>query len=183
MKKILLIAFTGVVVFVFLAMLTVSERAKAEQNSGNYESKNVISTAGEFENDWKGANGLGFGTGQESAIIRPNGDFRVTGAIANSIDASAGTVNATLLGLSRTVSLSGAKIRGGGKTLSLSDIQAGDRLNAMGNYNATVHTATVSQVVDLSYANRQTSDLQSRIQQLLQLVQQLQAQLKALQQH
>lgn len=196
MKKIQLITFAGIAVFVFLAAFAVSERARAEQDNNNNGSNGMNSSTtmmnsgekkgnmmGEFENDWKGANGLGFGTGQESAIVRPNGDFRVTGATANSVDVSAATVNATLFGLNRTVSLSGARIVGGGQAIALSDIKAGDKINALGNYNATAHIATVSQVMDISYSNRQTTDIQSRIQQLLRLVEQLQAQLKALQQH
>ena len=115
---------------------------------------------------------------QESASIKSNGDFSVTGVTVNSVDASSNSVNVSLYGLSKTVSLAGASIMGSNQTISVSDIQVGDILSGSGNYNEATHAVTISRVVDNSYTNRNVSNIQAQIQHLLDLIQQLQAQIK-----
>lgn len=118
---------------------------------------------------------------KESAVVNPDGKFNVTGAKVNSIDSASGSVNVTLFGFSRTVTVSGAAIMGAGRTIALGDIQPGDILGATGVFNAATRVISVSRVVDVSYAQRNTVNIQAKIQQLLQMVQALQAQLQALQ--
>ena len=116
----------------------------------------------------------------ESVVIKPNGDFRVTGAVVNSISSSTSMLNARLFSFSRDINLAGAQIYGANHPISLGDIQPGDKLMATGNFNESTHAITVSQINDTSYTTRNTSDIQTRIQALMQIVNQLQAQLKAL---
>ncbi len=119
---------------------------------------------------------------QASAKIDANGNFTITGVTVVSVDATGNSITGTLYGITRTVSTVGATITGGNAGIALSSIQPGDIVSATGNYNASTHTATLSTVDDLSYAQQNTANVQSRINQLLQLVQQLQAQLQAMQQ-
>ncbi len=119
---------------------------------------------------------------QESASVTPSGNFKLTGAKVVSVDANANTITATLYGITRTVSVAGASITGGGASMGLGSIQAGDVLSATGNYNEMTHTVTVNTVNDVSAKNANTSAIQSRISALMQLVQQLQAQLQAMSQ-
>lgn len=118
---------------------------------------------------------------KESASLRPDGSFNVTGVKVNSVDAASGSVNVTLFGFSRTVTISGATIMGSGKAISMSDIQAGDVLAAMGTFNVASHAISVSRVMDVSYVQRNNTNIQSKIQELLQMVRSLQAQLQVLQ--
>ncbi len=115
---------------------------------------------------------------QESASVKSNGDFSVTGVKVNSVDASSNSVNVSLYGLSKTVSLAGVGIVGSNQPISASDIQVGDILSGSGNYNEQTHAVTISRVVDNSYTTRNVSNIQAQIQHLLDLIQQLQAQIQ-----
>jgi septal ring factor EnvC (AmiA/AmiB activator) len=117
---------------------------------------------------------------QESAVLRPNGDFTVTGVTVNSVDTSANTATVTLYGFTRTVSVAGATLWGGGKNITLADIKSGDKLIARGNFNSSTRAITVSEVRDASYAAQATSDLQKQIEELRKKLNELQAQLRAL---
>ena len=118
---------------------------------------------------------------KESASLHSDGSFTVTGVKVNSVDAASGSLNVALFGFSRTVTVSGATIVGAGRTISVGDIQPGDMLTAAGVFNETNRSISVSRVMDVSFAQRNTVNVQSKIQQLLQMVQALQAQLQALQ--
>ena len=117
---------------------------------------------------------------QESAVLRPNGDFIVTGVTVSSVNTSANTATVTLYGFTRTVSVAGATLWGGGKSITLADIKAGDKLVARGNFNSSTRAITVSEVRDVSYAAQATSDLQKQIEELRKRLNDLQAQLRAL---
>lgn len=117
---------------------------------------------------------------QESVIIQPNGNFRVTGATVNSVNSSANTINASIYGFSRDVNVAGATIYGGGKQIALTDMQSGDKIVASGTFSESTHVITVQDINDVSYTSRNASNIQSQIQALMQQVQQLQQQLKAL---
>ena len=53
-----------------------------------------------------------FESNEESVIIRANGDFRVTGAMVNSVNVSGNMLNVSLFGFSRDVSIAGASLVG-----------------------------------------------------------------------
>jgi hypothetical protein len=118
---------------------------------------------------------------QESAQLNASGNFTITGVTVVSVDATGNSITGTLYGITKTMSTAGATITGGNTVIALMSIQPGDIVSATGNYNASTHTATLSTINDLSYAQQNTANVQSRINQLLQLVQQLQAQLQAMQ--
>jgi len=125
--------------------------------------------------------GIGFGTQQESVVMRQDGSFRVTGVTVNSVNASANTVNVNFYGFNRDVSLAGAEIAGSGKTaINISDIKAGDKLSARGTFNKSTKVIAVSKVYDVtSQKSADTSKIQSKIDELLQLLEKLRAQLKS----
>ena len=116
--------------------------------------------------------------GEAAVTIRANGDFRVSGVTVNSVSSSTNAINVSFFGFSRDVNVSGAKIFGGGKEIPLGDIQAGDKLNASGNYNVTTRAITVYEIKDVTM-RKNTLDIQARIQQLLEMIQKLQEQLRS----
>ena len=116
---------------------------------------------------------------REAAVtIRANGDFRVSGVTVNSASSSTNVINVSFFGFTRDVNVSGAKIFGGGKEISLGDVQAGDKLNASGNYNVTTRAITVYEIKDVTM-RKNVLDIQARIQQLLEMIQKLQDQIRA----
>ncbi len=122
-------------------------------------------------------NGLG-GSMNESASLKADGSFTVTGVKVNAVDAASNSATVTLYGFTHTVNLSGAAITGGGRMITLADIQPGDTLSGSGTFDEATHAITVSSVNDLSYASQNTANIQAQIQQLLQLLQKLQAQVQ-----
>ncbi len=113
----------------------------------------------------------------EAAVVRANGDFRVNGVTVNSVNASSSIINITFFGITRDVNVSGAKIMGGGRALVLSDIQTGDKLNAAGNYNASTKAITVYEIQDVTSRTQNISEIQKRIQQLIDMINALKAKL------
>ena len=116
--------------------------------------------------------------GEAAVTIRANGDFRVSGVTVNSASSSSNVINVSFFGFTRDVNVSGAKIFGGGKEISLGDIQAGDKLNAFGNYNVSTRAITVYEIKNVTM-RKNTSDIQARIQQLLEMIQKLQEQIRS----
>ena len=114
-------------------------------------------------------------------IVRDNGDFRVRGAVVNSISEANNTVNVTFYGFTRDVSLAGAKLIGGGSEIKLSDFRTGDKLAAHGNFNELTKSLTIKEVHNISY-NRgvRTGDIEKRINELLKMIEELKAKLNGL---
>lgn len=117
---------------------------------------------------------------QPSAVMHPNGDFRLTGVTVNSVDTSANTITGTLYGVTRTVSAAGASLWGGGKSITLSDIKAGDKIVVVGSYSADTHSLTIREVRDVTYSQQAVSGVQKQIEELRRKLQELQEQLKGL---
>ncbi len=115
---------------------------------------------------------------QPSVSLNANGNFTVTGVAVNSVDAASNSITVTFYGFTRTINVAGAAITGGSQTIALGSIQPGDVLSGTGNFDAATHTLTVSSIIDTSYAVRNTANIQAQINQLMQLVQQLQARLQ-----
>lgn len=118
---------------------------------------------------------------KESLSVNASGAFSMTGVTVVSVDASANTITGMLYGVMKTVSVAGATITGGGASITLSSVRPGDKLSVNGTFDESTQSATISSVNDVSYATQNTAGVQTQINQLLQLVQQLQAQLQAMQ--
>ncbi len=116
---------------------------------------------------------------QESVTMNANGDFKVTGVKVNSVASSTNTVNVSFYGFSRDINLGNAKLIAGGNTIAIGDIQAGDILSASGNFNESTHIIAVSQVNDISYQQKNVSNIQQQIDNILQMIRDLQAQLSS----
>ncbi len=114
---------------------------------------------------------------KKAAIIEEDGDFKVNGVTVNSVNVSANTINVTFFGFTRDINVSGAKFFSGGKSISLSDIQSGDKLNANGNYNVSTKVVTVEEVQDTTLRTQNISEIQKRIQQLMDMINALKAKL------
>ena len=120
------------------------------------------------------------GNAGRAVIVRENGDFRIRGAVVNSVAASTSMINVSFYGFSRDVNVAGAKLIGAGKQIQLSDFRAGDVLTASGNFNEATRVITVKEIHNLSYAKRGFSDdIQRRIDELLRLIDALRAKLNA----
>ena len=116
-----------------------------------------------------------------SLSIGPNGQIRMTGASLTAISGSNLTIN--VWGLTFNVNASRAQLAGSSRqAIALTDMQVGDKLTVTGTIDPSTGAVTGQVVVDYSLVTRQASTaLQSRISQLLQLIQQLQSQLNLMQ--
>jgi hypothetical protein len=132
----------------------------------------ITSNSKEKENSGYGVSGT-----EQTATLKPNGDFKVTGVKVNSVSASTNTLNVSLYGISRDINVGNAKISGGSKKITINDIMAGDVLYGSGNYNANTKTATISEITNVTYKTRASSDIQAQINKLLEMIKQLQAQI------
>lgn len=117
---------------------------------------------------------------KRAVTMQHDGTYRVSGVEVKSVNASAQTLTVEFFGFTREVSVAGAKLIGGGKTITLADFQVGDKLTGAGSFNPTTRAITVREVHNLSYRNRASSDIQTRIQELLEMVRKLQEQLQSL---
>ena len=122
---------------------------------------------------------------KEGVHMTPDGKFRVTGATVNSVSTGDQTINATLFGFSKTVSVNGAKLIGAGHAITLADIAAGDKLAATGTYNAGTHAITLLEIRDVTYKVRitPTNNFQDQINALLKRIEELKAKQAAGGQH
>ena len=177
MNKKLFAKILGVVMIAVLAVVALNVAFAENDNSSTSAVKSKGGTLG-----WGEMKKLSDYDKEESksgqaVIIRANGDFRVNGVTANSVNASSSLINVTFFNFTRDVNVSGAKIMGGGRAISLSDIQAGDKLNAAGNYNASTKVITVYEIQDITARTQNISEIQKRIQQLMDMINALKAKL------
>lgn len=168
-------------VLVLVAGASFAHRTSAkDDNENDSEGRNGTVMSNQNDNETESENSS---NENQSVRINENGDFTVTGAVVNSVAASANTINASLYGLSRDVSLANATLTGRGHAIAIADIAAGDKISAKGHYDASSRTITVSELRDISFQTREVQGIQSQIQALLDMVHKLEAQLNALQQH
>lgn len=188
-KKIIVKTLVIIAIFSTASFLSLGNLALADNDNNKGNSKKLGQVNDDILNILSNDNnanrrGLGIGVAgdQQSGIIRPNGDFRVTGVTVNSISTSTNTLNVSFFGFTRDVNISGAQIFArGGAAITISDIRAGDKLVATGNFNSSTKALTVKQIRDVSLERSNAADnLQQRINQLLELVKKLQDQLNAL---
>ncbi len=136
-------------------------------------------------------NGLGINA-PAGMTIGANGAVRVTSAKVTAINGS--TMTVLLFGLSLNVDTSQAQMIGGivlppiststtstttsTPTIGQTQVSVGDLVSINGTMNQTSGVIQAQTVRDLTLQSQSTSNIQSRIQQLLQLIQQLRAQLQ-----
>ena len=156
----------------------------AENSTDHMEKKfdkqmmGVEKTLGRFEDQINKAWEVNMG--ERAVSMQANGNFNVSGVKVNSVNASGNMLNVEFFGFNRDVNVAGAKLIGGGKTITLADFQAGDMLRARGNFNASTKTISVHEIHNLSHNNRASGNIQTRINELLELVRKLQTQLAEL---
>lgn len=187
MKKTLNFALAGLAMLAVVAAFTAMSQAHADDSSSSSQGDGasaqvqnhgaVVSQVAQINQEAEQSQNQ---QAQPSVSIDQSGHFTVTGVTVNSVDTGANTLTVSLYGFTRTINVSGAAITGAGQTnLSLSNIQAGDVLSGTGTFDPTSHEITVSTIVDTSYTVRNRANIQAQINQLLQLLQQLQAQVQS----
>lgn len=164
-------------------LFTIKNVAFAEkENNGNGNKLRITNNLNKQLNDKeieKRGLGIGVNGDQPSVVLRPNGDYRVTGVTVNSVSSSTNTLNVSLFGFSKDVNISGAKIfaKGGG-AITINDIKVGDKLISIGNYNSSTKVITVNEIRDISITKAgNDSAIQQRIQQLLEMIKKLRDQI------
>ena len=142
---------------------------KAEKKLDSFESR--------IESAW------GMHDGNKRAVtIQGDGSYRVSGVKVVSVNASGNMLTVEFFGFTREVSVAGARLIGGGKQITLADFQVGDMLTGKGTFNQTTRAIGVQEVHNLSYRNRASTDINNRIQALLEQIRKLQEQIKNLRQ-
>ncbi len=140
---------------------------KAEKKLDSFESR--------LEHAW------GLHDGNKRAVtMQSDGSYRVSGVKVVSVNASANALTVEFFGFTREVSVAGARLIGGGKTITLADFQAGDMLTGRGTFNTATRVIAVAEVHNLSYRHRASSDINARIQALLDMIKKLQEQIQSL---
>lgn len=110
--------------------------------------------------------------------VEPNGKFTASGLVVNSTLTAAGTINVKFFGFNFNIKANGARLEGGSATSTVSEIAVGDRLSVQGSIDQATGVITAEKIVDHSMVTRRTGDIQTRIADLLRLVEQLKEQLR-----
>lgn len=148
---------------------------KKMEKSVNQMERKLESFEGRIEHAW------GLNDGNKRAVtMQHDGTYRVGGVEVKAVNASSQMLTVEFFGFTRDVSVTGAKLIGGGRTITLADFQVGDKLMGRGSFNPTTRAITVHEVHNLSYRNRASSDIQARIQELLDMIRKLQEQIQSL---
>jgi ribosomal protein S30 len=137
--------------------------------------KNIEKFEDRIEKAWE------INDGRRAVTMNASGDFRVSGVEVVSVNASSNILRVRFFGFERDINVTGARLIGGGRTITLADFQAGDKLSGSGNFNETTRAITVKEIHNLSYRNRNTANVEARIQELLKMIEQLKEQLKKVQ--
>lgn len=90
------------------------------------------------------------------------------------------TLTVKIFGLNLTVDASEAKIIGGGKELTASDLKVGDKLLIKGVIDANTGIIKASRIQDRSIKSAEISSIRTRIQELMNLIKELKLKLKGL---
>lgn len=113
-----------------------------------------------------------------AVMMKADGGFQVRGVEVVAVNTAANTITGKLYGFSREVSVAGAKLRGAGGSITLTDIQVGDKLTAWGKFDESNRSITVNEVRDLTLRQVDQSATRSRIEELLKMIRELQAKLR-----
>jgi hypothetical protein len=180
-KKLIVGLLTGLFIVSLAVGLSVNS-AFADNNKNEKGKDNGLhlgNILGKISDDDAEKVGLGLSVDtKESAVLKSDGSFRITGVKVNSVSSSNNVLNISFFGFSRDINVSGAKIIGAGQMVTIGDIQPGDILTGSGKFDRNTHIITVDEIRDVSFVRVvQTNMLQQRIDDLLNLVKKLQDQL------
>ena len=151
-----------------------NDEKKVEKQLDKTE-KQLESFESRLENAW------GLNDGNKRAVtMQGDGSYRVSGVKVVSVNASGNMLMVEFFGFTREVGVAGARLIGGGRSITLADFQAGDVLTGKGTFNQTTRTIGVQEVHNLSYRNRASTDINNRIQALLDQIKKLQERIEAM---
>ena len=167
------IAAMGMAPFVFAEHGNESTSEHAEKKITQMEKK-LDRFEDRLEDAWK------YNDGRSAVVMHANGDFRISGVKVKSVNADGKKITVEFFGFSREVSVDGTRLIGAGKAITLADFKEGDMLTGSGNFNAATRTISVREVHNLSYRTRQSTDIEARIKELLEMIRQLQEKIRSL---
>ncbi|MBZ9572395.1 hypothetical protein KJA15_03630 [Patescibacteria group bacterium] len=101
-------------------------------------------------------------------------------AIETVTPAESGILTVKIHGLNFDVDASKAKIYGGGKKITISDLQIGDKLLIKGVVNEETGIIEATRIHDRSIHKKSIDNLRARIQELLRKIEELRARLEAM---
>ena len=174
-QKILL----GIMAAVLVSAMGVGAYADNNEKKLDKQLNSVEKKLESFESQIERAWGLHDGH-RRSVTMQADGSYHVSGVKVVSVNASGNMLTVEFFGFTREVSVAGARLIGGGKLITIADFQAGDILTGKGTFNQTTRAIGVQEVHNLSYHNRVSTDINNRIQALLEQIRKLQEQIKAL---
>ena len=178
----------GLLLAVFVSISAAAVYAENDDDSpmGNRMEKKMEKTVNQMEKkletfESRLENAWGLNDGNKRAVtMQHDGTYRVSGVEVKSVNASAQTLTVEFFGFTREVSVAGAKLIGGGRTITLADFQVGDKLTAKGMFDTATRAIKVYEVHNTSYRNRASGDIQARIQELLEMIRKLQEQIRTM---
>lgn len=95
------------------------------------------------------------------------------------LEAISGTnLTVKIFGLTFTVDASGAKIYGGGKEMTISDLKVGNKLLIKGIVDETTGVIKATRIHDRSFHSTTITNIRARIQELLKQIEELRAKLR-----
>jgi hypothetical protein len=115
-----------------------------------------------------------------SLVITPKKKVTLVNVELKEIATSTATLKVGIFGLTFTVDTSQAKILGGGKELSISDLKVGERLLIKGVVDETTGIIRAERVHDRTFNKETIEGLRSKIQELLKMIEELRKRLKTM---
>jgi len=115
-----------------------------------------------------------------SMVITSKGRITMVNVNLEAIDEDSQVLTVDLHGLAFEIDASEAKIYGGGKLLTIGDLEVEDKLLIKGAVDEDTGTIEASRIYDRSSHRQSVQNLRLRIQELLERIEELQAQLQSL---
>lgn len=175
-KKKLLIVFPAILALVGVSYFLVSNQiVKAQENQAENEQtvaeEQIDKLVGRLEKEE-----LRLEKAPVSMMITPGKKVTFVNVSLDGIEGTDLTVK--IFGLAFKVDASTAKIYGGGKDLTLSDLKVGDKLLIKGTIDENTGKITATRIHDRSVHKTAITNLRARIEELTRLLEQLRARLR-----
>lgn len=166
----------GALLAVFVSVAAVAVYADNDDMApGDHMEKRLETFESRMEHAW------GLQDGNKRAVtMQHDGTYHVSGVEVKAINTSSQMLTVEFFGFTREVSVAGAKLIGGGKTITLADFQIGDKLTGKGTFDPATRAIGVREVHNMTYRNRASTDIQARIQELLEMIRQLQEKIRSM---
>ena len=170
----------GLAFIVMVLAISIHTSAFAKENNGSDNSEQSQEIAQQQndnvgERDDNSSNEMMRGEANQLRV-ESNGNFKASGLVVNANSGT--TLSVKFFGINFNIQTGNARVEGGATTTLTSDIAAGDKLSVDGTIDQTTGVISAQRIVDSTLAARWTGDVQSRIADLMKLVQQLQEQLR-----